>query len=482
MLPDTSSARKETEKEKTRLFSRFLKSESAAATVIMAILLLGLVFTMISVVKLEHVPEWKNDAEQDQAYEIWDSMTGLKVRIDMLSGLMESNNYSTNSLSATIPFNIGGGEIPIFEPSMSSGKLELNTERCRMTIKPYNSTNQTRNAYFIECGGISCYSSNRQYPDQIFRYENGALILADGKCSTMKQFPVFAIEENKTKKDNYTVFIRAVEVLGEPNSVSSNTIIPLRLTGWRATPRYDSSEDDSVSINAFNLTIATKYPEAWYVYFNETAQEKGLEYEEDYTVKLDSNSVRFCFLPNGNKILERLYVSESIVSAEAIPLRYKNVMKLNQWYSFDTSSDPTIEMYRLSDYGSAVDLSVQNTTPTQVLSGYSASSYITHNLKDNPLESTFGFSSFTEFESQPSSAKILIIYRLPNFNNLSYMAFIGNPLNPTLTKSSGNDWYLYTQTITDVSINDPSDLKFYLEIGAENGRKIDIDYLAVYLS
>lgn len=483
MFPDTSVTRKETEEEKAGLFSRFSKSESAAATAILAILFFGLIFTIFSVVRLEYVPEWKNDAEQGHTHDIWNNMVGVKVRIDMLSQLMESGGYSKDSLSTTVPFNIGGGEVPIFEPSKSEGKLEVNKEKCRMIITPYT-TDQTVNPYFppLECGGISCYSGNRQYPDQIFRYENGALILADGKCSTMKQFPVFAIEENKTKKDNYTVFIRAVEVLGEPNSVSSNTIIPLRLTGWRATPRYDSSEDDSVSINAFNLTIATKYPEAWYVYFNETAQEKGLEYEEDYTVKLDSNSVRFCFLPNGNKILERLYVSESIVSAEAIPLRYKNVMKLNQWYSFDTSSDPTIEMYRLSDYGSAVDLSVQNTTPTQVLSGYSASSYITHNLKDNPLESTFGFSSFTEFESQPSSAKILIIYRLPNFNNLSYMAFIGNPLNPTLTKSSGNDWYLYTQTITDVSINDPSDLKFYLEIGAENGRKIDIDYLAVYLS
>lgn len=480
MLPDASFARKETEEEKTGIFAHFSKSESAAATVVMAILLFGLVFTMISVVKLEYVPEWKDDAEQGQAYEIWDSMAGLKVRIDILSRLMESSNYSTNSLSATIPFNTGGGMVPVFEPSKSNGKLELNTERCKMTIKPYNSTNQTGNSYFLECGGVSCYSGNRQYPDQIFRYENGALILGDGKSSTMKQFPVFVIEENKTKNGNYTVFIRAVEVLGEPNSISSNTIIPLRLAGWRATPIYNSSENNNVSINAFNLTIATKYPEAWYVYFNETAKEKGLEYEKDYTVKLDSNSVSFYFLPNGSKTLEKLYVSESIVSAEIIPLRYKNVMKLNQWYSFDTSSDPTIELYRLSDYGSAVDLSIQNTD--KVLSGYSASSYITHDLKDNPLESTFGFSSFTEFESKPSLAKILIIYRLPALNNLSYMAFTGNSLNPALTEDNGKKWYLYTRTIPAASINDPSDLDFYLRIDAENGRKVDIDYIGVYLS
>jgi hypothetical protein len=195
----------------------------------------------------------------------------------------------------------------------------------------------------------------------------------------------------------------------------------------------------------------------------------------------DSNYVRFDFLPNGSKNLERLYVSESIVSAEIIPLRYKNVMKLNQWYSFDTSSDPTIELYRLSDYGSTVDLSVENIT-NLVLSGYTESSYLTHDLKDNPLESTFGFSSFTEFESKPTLAKILIIYRLPVLNNLSYMAFTGNSLNPALTESNGKNWYLYTKTIPAASINDPSDLDFYLRIDAENGRKVDIDYIGVYLS
>jgi len=45
-----------------------------------------------------------------------------------------------------------------------------------------------------------------------------------------------------------------------------------------------------------------------------------------------------------------------------------------------------------------------------------------------------------------------------------------------------NNWYLYKQTVSGVSINDPSDLEFNLDIYAENGKSIDIDYLAVYLS
>jgi hypothetical protein len=491
MLPNASTKRKETEEEKVGLFSRFSKSESAAVTAIIAILLLGLVFTIISVVRLEYVPEWKDDAEQDHAYDIWDDMLGAKENIDMLSGLMESGNYPKNCFSATVPFNIGGGEVPVFESSKSHGKLEVNTERCRMAIKPYTTnqttTNQTISPYCtLDCDGISCYSGNRQYPNQVFRYENGALILADGKSSIMKQFPAFTIEENK---GNYTVTIRAVEILGKPNSVSSNTLAPLRLTGWEATTKYDSSSYNNTNVNAFDMTVATKYPHAWYAYFNKIAQDKRLN-ETDYTVELipkpeNPNSVRFYFKPSGNKTLERLCVNETIISAEIIPIRYQNVMKLNQLYCFDTVSNPAIDLSSLIDPSLPASASTQANTTGQDLSGYSPNDIFTYNLQNNnSLESTFGFNGFTEFESQPSLVTILMIYQ-PGANNPQYqdMSIIADTFLPKLTGTDKDKWYLYKQTVPCTSISDPSKLTYYIKINGENGKKeINIDYLAVYLS
>lgn len=486
MLSNASTKRKEIEEEKTRLFSRFSKSESAAVTAIIAILLLGLVFTIISVVKLEYVPQWKDDAEQDHNYVMWDDMIGVKERIDMLSGLMESSSYSTDSFSATVPFNIGGGEVPIFESSKSHGKLEVNTERCRMVIKPYT-TNQTVTPYTFDCGGVNCYSGNRQYPNQVFRYENGALILADGKSSIMKQFPAFTIEENK---GNYTVTIRAVELLGKPNSVSSNTLTPLRLTGGRATTIYDSIRDNNTSVNAFDMTIATKYPHAWYVYFNEIAQDKGLENGIDYTIKLipnsaHPNSVLFSFLPSGTKNIERLCVNETIISAEIIPIRYQNVMKLNQWYCFNTASDPTIDLSSLMDYDSRVAFLTQADTRGKILSGYSSINIFTPNLQNNnTFESTFGFNGFTEFESQPSFVTIVMIYQ-PGSNNPQYqdMSSVSGISLQTLNGTSKQNWYLYKQTVPCTLISDPSKLTYYLKIDELTSNKnINIDYLAIYLS
>lgn len=488
MLTNASTKRKETEEENTGLFSRFLKSESAAATAIIAILLLGLVFTIISVVRLEYVPEWKDDAEQDHAYDMSDDMLGVKENIDMLSKLMESGKYSTNSFSATVPFNIGGGEVPVFESSKSHGKLEVNTERCRMAIKPYT-TNQTTNSqtispyYTFDCNGISCSSGNRQYPDQIYRYENGALILADGKNSIMKQFPAFTIEE---KNDSYTVTIRAVEILGKHNYISSNTLTPLRLTGWESTTKYNSSWYNNTSLYAFDMTITTKYPHAWYAYFNEIVQDNKLNgtYIKLIPDSEHPNSVRFYFKPSGNKTLERLCINKTTISAEIIPIRYQNVMKLNQLYCFDTVSNPAIDLSLMMDPSLPASFLTQTDTRGHILSGYSPNNIFTHNLQNNnTLESTFGFNGFTEFEYQPKFVTILMIYR-PRFNDPQYqnMSVSGIPL-PTLNGKDQNIWYLYKHTVPCTSISDPSKLTYYIKINGENGKKeIDIDYLAVYLS
>ncbi|ALK05179.1 MAG: hypothetical protein ACHQXK_08175 [Methanosarcina thermophila] len=116
-----------------------------------------------------------------------------------------------------------------------------------------------------------------------------------------------------------------------------------------------------------------------------------------------------------------------------------------------------------------------------MLKDYSSNNAFEHDL-NNQLESTFGFNSFTEFESQPNSVTILMVYQC-NLNSNYYITLAGNELDRTLHQSdgSGKKWYLYKQDINETSINDPSDLKFYLNIDKQNGDKkyININYLAV---
>lgn len=493
MLPRTIMKRKETKGRKKGGLSCFSKSESAAATAIAAILLLALAFTVISVIKLEYVPEWKNNAERDYMYDMLDDMAGVKTSIDILSRITELNNSSNHNISVTVPVDMGGGQISFLEPSKSDGKLVVNTERCAMTIVPNRPALRIEPDNFtLECGGITCYSENRQYPNQIFRYENGALILANDESSVVRQQPSFIIED-ETNKSNCTVRIHAVQISGKRDSTSANTIIPLQLTRYKTETVYDSNDDKNTSrsVNAFNMTIATRYPDAWITYLNETARNQGLN-GTDYTVQYlkGSGHVRFSFLPNGTKTLERLCVNKTTIGVELgsgnnfdynhIPGLIEKVKKL---YYFNTVSSTEVDLSLLTDYGQDVDFSIESTE--NVLNEYSPSNYYTHSLNKNPLNLTFGFDNSTKLELYPPNSVTLIMIYQPTFNNPSYQSMtIAGKMLPTMTGKSQNTWYLYNQTVTNISISDPSNLTFNLKINAgnKNGNNINIDYLAVYLS
>lgn len=300
-------------KSRKKAGKSLFNSESAGATVIAAVLLLSIIFTVLAVVRIEYIPQWKTDAEQSHMSEAQNGMAELKSTADMVSLFTASDkNSSANGFSVTVPFSMGGGEIPILEPSKSSGTLSVNTERCRMVITPKRSS-ITGSSKTVNCGGITYHSDNREYLDQVLRYENGALILSQGERSLMRQFPSFNIKQNR--EGNYTVSIQAIEIKGEPESLSSNIDASLRLTGISAKPIYDSNETGA--IDSFNCTIITKYPDAWISYLNETAANAGLDYGTDYELeKRGSDSVLFSFHPAGGKNLERLYISKSDIQAE----------------------------------------------------------------------------------------------------------------------------------------------------------------------
>ena len=297
------------EKARKSLFN----SESAGATAVAAVLLLSIIFTALIIVRTEYVPMWKNDAEQSHMSEVQKDMAELKSTADIISLFASSDsNTSAYRFPVTVSFSMGGGEIPIMEPSKSSGTLSLNTEQCKMTITPERDSVSV-SPQIVDCGGITYYSNNREFLDQVFRYENGALIISQNNRSLMRQFPSFEIKS--TDEDNYTVSIHAIKIAGDPDSVSSNADASLRLTGLYAEPIYDSN--DSEGIDSFTCAILTGYPDAWVSYINETAKNAGLEFDTDYVVdKIGSDTVYFSCLDNGTKKLERLNVSKSVIQAE----------------------------------------------------------------------------------------------------------------------------------------------------------------------
>lgn len=291
-------------KEKARkdLFS----SESAASTVIAAVLLLSIIFTIFAVVRIAYVPEWKTDAEQSHMSEVQRDMTELKSTADMITLLQSSNSnsspidFSLTVPPVTVPISMGGGEIPILEPSKSSGTLSINIENFTMIITPKNSDD------IVIYGGITYSSNNREYVDQIIRYENGALILnQDNNRSVMKQPPSFNITKDG---EYYNVIIRTINVTGERNSISSDTGISLTLTD------DDSNLLPIKDVDSFSCTILTNYPNAWISYLKKIAEDAKLTYETKY--EKNESKVYFKFFTSGKDQHFRLHISQSSIKAD----------------------------------------------------------------------------------------------------------------------------------------------------------------------
>ncbi|AKB30871.1 hypothetical protein MSSIH_0181 [Methanosarcina siciliae HI350] len=290
----------------------FYRSDSAASTAIAAILLLGIIFSVFSVIHLGYVPEWKTDAEYSHVSSIWEDLTELKSKIDRTTILLMSDpDSSSPKIRITMPLHTGSMEMPFTDYSKFSGTVSINTDTCKMTINPANDSEK-----IINCGTISYSSNNNYYVDQIFKYENGALILAQKEQSVMKLYPMMFVSE--VSDGNYSFSINAIEIQGLEDTLSSRSDCSVYLKKCSFTPFYDSNEYENVDF--FMLKIYTAHPDAWEAYFDEMMKGAGLEKNKDYTLDLIENDyLYFSFPENGSdKNLKRLYVSKTAVSAELI--------------------------------------------------------------------------------------------------------------------------------------------------------------------
>jgi len=294
----------------------FLRSESASATVVGAVLLLAIIVSVFSVVRIGYIPEWKNDAEYSHMNDVWEDMADLKSKIDLMTIVLASDPDSSNTITMNVPFRMGGGDVPFIGTIKSSGTLSVaKKEECNIIVTAISDGGNRSEK--IEYGTVSYDSQNRYYVDQNFVYEGGALILSQRERSSMMLYP--SIRFSRTAANEYNVSIHVVEIdksrYAYPDVISSNTGCFLRLTGREFKPLYDSDKDSLGNISSFTLTVNTEYPEAWYLYLNETIEDARIT--KDTTLTQNENNVILTFpSKSGGKNLNRLYVSKTIVKVE----------------------------------------------------------------------------------------------------------------------------------------------------------------------
>ncbi|KKH93310.1 hypothetical protein EO95_13485 [Methanosarcina sp. 1.H.T.1A.1] len=291
-----------------------LRSESASSTVVGAVLLLAIIVSVFSVVRIGYIPEWKNDAEYSHMNDVWEDMADLKSKIDLMTIALASDSDSPNTeITMSVPFHMGGGDVPLIGTIKSSGTLSVNKDECEIIINTNSEGNWTEKIDPITCGAVSYTSQNRYYVDQDFTYEGGALILSQGERSSMMLYPSMRFSR---PANGYDVSIHVVEIdkykFAPSDTISSNTGCSLRLTGEEFETLCDSD-----NVTSFNLTVNTDHPEAWYLYLKETMEDAKIK-DYDYTLPPPTNNTVILTFPSesSSKDLNRLYVSKTIVKVE----------------------------------------------------------------------------------------------------------------------------------------------------------------------
>lgn len=263
----------------------FSESESAVSTVIAAVLLLGIIVSIITVINVSYIPQWRTGTEQAHMDDVFYDIASMKSDMDILAATMDVSSTNTE-ISVSSPIRMGGGNIPIASPGKSSGIMSINSRDFGMSSSATDGVIAYSSGTFLEdLGTIEYRSSNSNFVDQTYRYENGALILAQKQLSLMKQSPSIDIRRTDNSS-NITIDINAIQVIGPARTISSSSVEEIHT-------RYNSSATLYASENLFTeitLTLNTEYPTAWEAFFLMKASQAGLN-DTEYTVSSNATSV-----------------------------------------------------------------------------------------------------------------------------------------------------------------------------------------------
>ncbi len=248
----------------------FERSEAAVSTVVSAVLMLGIIVAVFTVIHVSYIPEWRTGAEQSHMADVYYDMSVLKSNIDILS--VANANVPASIMSFSTPIRAGGGSIPIVSPGRSSGMLGVRPESSDIRITANDTLlNYDSESFLQDLGTVFYTSDNTYFVDQTYAYENGALILAQNDLSIMKQSPSLAIRRTDNGT-NITIYINAIQIPGAARAISSDSVEEVRT-------RYNSTAvlyGEEYLFTDLTLTMDTAYPSAWEEFFRRETASAGL--------------------------------------------------------------------------------------------------------------------------------------------------------------------------------------------------------------
>jgi len=258
-------------KKLRKKINSFLRKDDAVAGIVVAIMIVGLVIAVISIIQTVYVPKWMEEKEAAHMEQVADQFAQLKFAMDSISVTKQNIPIST-------PITLGSKELGFLMSGRAFGTLAILPYECAIEIDEPGGNERDFRPPIIKYSSENCY-----FLDQSYIYEAGAVILSQSQGYVMSADPPFSIQKYDNPNLNVSLHIIDIDYIEGKTSVGGYGTYPVRV-------RFSSSTNETIVIE--NITIQTNYPDLWHSFFNRTLSNQKLVYGTNYNII--SNDMKVC--------------------------------------------------------------------------------------------------------------------------------------------------------------------------------------------
>lgn len=282
---------------------KICKSDEGVVGIVVAVLLIGLLVTFISIIQMQYVPEWMKENEAKHMDEVANQFADLKFAIDTLTVFKDENTLITNSVT------LGSSELPFFVSTRGNGQLDIIDNSCTVTISGKNSSVSITKTW-PDMGIIKYSSVNGYLENQNFIYECGGIITSQSEGNFISIDPSFKPSVNRSTNE-FNISFKIVDIVGKGGKISE--------AGYDTTTirtAFNSNRSGNFS-EVNSITIKTNYNNSWYEFFRSSLKGEGLTENSDFRVYYtNAGEVKVEFIGSGSEGLPFLTYEEFKIEAQ----------------------------------------------------------------------------------------------------------------------------------------------------------------------
>lgn len=266
------------------MVKKIIKSESGVVGIVTAVLLIGLIVAVVSLVQAVYVPKWMEEKESEHMDQVVTQFAQLKSAIDT----HVANEPKIIPIAS--PITLGSKELPYLMSLRAYGSLEiLKDSYSHYNIEIIN--NQLITQLNESFGTIKYSSMNGYFIDQSFIYENGAFITSqkEGNMASMK--PSILINTTEDTYINFTM-VNITPIGGKSNGGGFGTTSIL--TQYNTTNDGKDTKTEITIKDVKYINISTYYYNAWNLSMNSTLKNK---IDDKFSINSGENWVNITFTP-----------------------------------------------------------------------------------------------------------------------------------------------------------------------------------------